>query len=160
MNQYRSQPDLLGKELFTVLGPARNTLTIAARELENVTEGTEILEEFDITPYVANDFTFDYPVGDNAARPATWQLAVRTVDSQGNVYRYVLIPPQLGGILYPSYEGQKLFAANVHLEIWSVAGQADAEVTETVLTLGTFNRPDGTVVLNNGYSNAGTNTTL
>ncbi len=160
MNQYSATPDLLGHDKFTVLGPARDTLTVSARDLENADEGTEILLEFDLTPYVTADFTFDFPIGDNASRPTTWQLAVRTVDTAGNVYRYLLVPPQVGAILYPVYAGQKLYASNVHLEIWSVAGADEVAVTETVLTLGTFTRPAGNIVINNAYSNAGTNTTL
>lgn len=160
MNQYVTLFDIFARSRMEVLAPARNTLTLAARSIANPTLGTTILLEFPLSAYVTQKFSLDTPVGDPTQLPTTWQLAVRTTDANGNLFRYLLIAPQTGAILWPAYEGQTLYQGTTYMEIWSVANAATANVTETVLTIGTFTRPDGVVVLNNSYQNTGSNTSL
>jgi len=151
-------PTLVQQEPLTVFGPLRDTITIAARTLANTpSSSTQILWSSQLDRDAR--FSLDTPVGDIANRPSTWQLAVMSEDEDGNVSRYILVPPRTGEILWPRYEGQTL-EANATIEIWSVADQASAVVPETVLTLGTYTMQRLDAVLMNDGQTTGTNTTL
>lgn len=151
-------PTLVQQEPITVFGPLRDTITIAARTLANTpSSSTQVLWSSQLAQ--AARFSLDLPIGDLANRPSTWQLAIMSEDEDGTVSRYVLVPPRTGEILWPRYEGQTL-EADATIEIWSVAGQASADVTETVLTLGTYTMQRLDSVLMNSGQTTGTNTTL
>lgn len=151
-------PMLVQQQPVTVYRPLRDTITIAARTLANSpAASTQVLWSSQLDREV--QFSLDTPVGDLTNRPSTWQLAVMSEDEDGTVSRYVLVPPRTGEILWPRYEGQTL-EANSTIEIWSVAGQASAVVTETVLTLGTYTMQRLDSVLMNDGATTGTNTTL
>ena len=141
-----------------VFGPTRDTITVAARALANPDlVVSQILLSFVLTPTVP--FSFDMPIGSLEERPASWQLAVLTTTEAGDPVRFVLVPSLTGGILYANYDGHTI-RPGATLEIWSVPGQATADVTETVLTVNTYTRPNLYLVLNNSSSQAGSNTTL
>jgi len=151
-------PPLVPQSPATVFGPLRDTITIAARTLTNdPAASTQVLWQSTLS--LAARFSFDRPVGDIANLPTTWQLAVRSVNDDGDIARYVLIPPTIGEILWPRYEGQTLEADST-LEIWSVANEASADVTETGLTIGTYSRQGLDSILQNSGETAGDNTTL
>lgn len=151
-------PSLVEQQPAVVYGPVRDTITIAARTLANTpSASTQILWSSQLA--LDARFSLDTPIGDLADRPSTWQLAVMSEDEDGTVSRYVLVPPTTGEILWPRYEGQTL-EADATLEIWSVAGQASAAVTQTVLTLGTYTRPRLDSLLMGDGQTEGTNTTL
>jgi len=151
-------PTLVQQEPLTVFGPLRDTITIAARTLANTpSSSTQVLWTYSFVH--TQPFSIDTPVGDIANRPSTWQLTVACEDTDGNVFRYVLIPPRTGEILWPRYEGQTILP-EVTFEIWSVEGQASANFPETVLTLGTYTMQRLDAVLMNDGQTTGTNTTL
>lgn len=141
-----------------VFGPTCATLTVAARTLTPSDLSTAMIL-WSSSQTASVPFSFDFPIGDIEDRPADWQLAVSGTTPAGDFVRYVLVPPVSGEILYPRYEGQTIPAAFT-LEIWSVAGEATANVTETVLTPRTYTRETLYVILNNGATTSGSNTTL
>ncbi len=123
-----------------IVGPLRNSLLLAARTVANPDLGTaQILQEIEVANTVR--FSFDYPVGTPWSRPASYQLAVRSVNPDGVLERYLLIPPADNAILWPTYAGQTIYPSAV-LELWSVPDQANAVVAAPItLTINTYNRP-------------------